>query len=259
MTKVRNEHPTCCLCLPIRLGVFLNAAVTIMSSVFMIFFKKHFEEAMRVFSGGYVLQSRVIIGFLELTGALWGVLGMIGTWQNKASYVRIYNYYQMTRCVCWASMFYTDIPVLLKCEMWQTDISQVMKEQGWNPIMYEIALSGRCYQERTSFLILSTLAFFFFVYLTAVNQKLQDMLEHEPKYLLRIPKDLPMGAFYTQSLGERSALLTEEKKHHLVGPPMGIRSGTEPGLGPPNQPYVREQMQQQHRQPQLGPQGTINL
>jgi len=39
-----------------------------------------------------------------------------------------------------------------------------------------------------------------------------------------------MGAFYTQSLGERSALLTEEKRNQLVGAP--IRSGTEPGLGP---------------------------
>lgn len=198
----------------------------------MILMKKHFEEVMRIFSGGYVLQSRVIIGFLELTGALWGVIGMIGTWQQKASYVRIYNYYQMVRCLCWSGMFFTDIPVLLKCEQWQTDIEGAMKEQGWNPIMYEIALSGNCAKERSLFFIFSTLAFVFFVYLTYINQKLQDMLQAEPKYLLRVPKDLPMGAFYTQSLGERSALLTEEKKSHLVGAPTGIRSGTEHGLGP---------------------------
>jgi len=159
--KAGDDHPMCCLCIPIRLGVFLNAAVTIASSIFMIFMKRRTEEYTRVFNGGYVLQSKVIIGFLELTGALWGVIGMIGTWQQKASYVRIYNYYQMTRCLCWAGMFYTDIPVLLKCELWQTDINQAMKEQGWNPTMYEIALSGNCVYERTLFLILSTSCFFF--------------------------------------------------------------------------------------------------
>lgn len=238
--KAGDDHPMCCLCIPIRLGVFLNAAVTIASSIFMIFMKRRTEEYTRVFNGGYVLQSKVIIGFLELTGALWGVIGMIGTWQQKASYVRIYNYYQMTRCLCWAGMFYTDIPVLLKCELWQTDINQAMKEQGWNPTMYEIALSGNCVYERTLFLILSTSCFFFFIYLTYINQQLQDMLENEPKYLLRIPKDLPMGAFYTQSLGERSALLTEERKNHMVGAP--IRSGTEPGLGPSNRPSNHHRM-----------------
>merc|ERR1719482_2565789 len=122
----------------------------------------------------------------------------------------------------------------MKCEMWQTDINQALKEQGWNPTMYEIALGGNCVKERTLFFILSFSAFFFFIYLTYINTKLQEMLQNEPKYLLRIPKDLPMGAFYTQSLGERSALLTEEKKHQLVGAP--IRSGTEPGLGRPSHP-----------------------
>lgn len=226
-----DEHPTCCLCIPIRLGVFLNAAFTIITSTLLILSKRHTEHYMRLINGGYVLESKVIIGFLELTGALWGIIGMIGTWQQRAVYVRIYNYFQMVRVVSWSFMFYIDIPVLMKCEMWQTDINQALKEQGWNPTMYEIALGGNCVKERTLFFILSFSAFFFFIYLTYINTKLQEMLQNEPKYLLRIPKDLPMGAFYTQSLGERSALLTEEKRNQMVGPP--IRTGFEPGRQPP--------------------------
>lgn len=184
---------------------------------------------MRIINGGYVLESRVLIGFLEMTGALWGVIGMIGTWQQRAVYVRIYNYFQIVRCVSWAGMFCIDIPVLMKCELWQTDINQAMKEQGWNPIMYEIALSGNCVRVRSLFFVFSFTAFFFFIYLTYINGKLQEMLQNEPKYLLRIPKDLPMGAFYTQSLGERSALLTEEKRSQLVGPAIRAPQGAGPG------------------------------
>jgi len=139
----------------------MNAAFTIVMSCFMIFSKRYIEHLTRVVNGGYVLQSRVIIGFLELTGALWGVIGMIGTWQQRAVYVRIYNYFQMARVISWFGMFCTDIPVLLKCEMWQTDIAGAMKEQGWNPIMYEVALSGNCVKERTLFFIFSFAAFFF--------------------------------------------------------------------------------------------------
>merc|ERR1719240_1252275 len=180
-----------------------------MISFLMIMFKDKVEDLTRVVAGGYVLQSRVINGFIEFTGCLWGVIGMLGTWKNKSSYVRIYNYYQMVRVASWIFMYFTDIPVLMECELWINDIDKAIQSRGWNPVMYQISLSGNCVRERTLFFIFSTLALFFFIYLTYVNQKLQNMLEDEPKYLLRIPKDLPSGAFYTQSLGERSALLSE--------------------------------------------------
>jgi len=231
---MEKRHPTCCLCIPLRLGVFLNAVFTVIGSISMIIAKRYTEDTMRIFSGGYVLQSRVIIGFIEVTGCMWGVLGIIGTWQNKASYVKIYNYYQMARVVSWIGMYYTDLPVLMSCELWIMDINKAIAEQGWNPVMYKIAFSGRCLQERWLFMIFSTLGLCFFIYLTYVNQVLQDMLEEEPKYLLRVPKDLPNGAFYTQSLGEKSTLLAQAnqpRQQGVVGQPVGgPGSGTGYGM-----------------------------
>jgi len=220
-------HATCCCCIPLRLGVFLNAIVTVFGSIVMVFSKHQTESAMRVFGGGYVIQSRVIIGFVEVTGCMWGVLGILGAWHNKASYVKIYNYYQIVRCCCWVLMYFTDLPVLMQCELWVTDIHKALEQQGWNPVMYEIAFSGQCYNERILFIICSTFGFFLFAYLTYVNQLLQDLLDEEPKYLMRIAKDLPNGAFFTQSLGEKASLQVKDQKYsasNVVGTPVRLSS-----------------------------------
>lgn len=202
---------TCCFCIPLRLGVFLNAIFTICGSIVMIFMKHQYDDALRVFGGGYAIQSRVLIGFIEVTGCMWGVIGMLGTWENRGSYVKIYNYYQMVRLGAWVLMYFTDLPVLMQCEMWVTDINRALKDQGWNPVMYRIAFSGQCYNERALFILCSTLGFFFFAYLTYVNLLYQDLLEEEPDYVLRVHKHSPNGAFFAQSLGEDSRLMKNDQ------------------------------------------------
>jgi len=209
----------CCFCIPLRLGVFLSAAFTIIISLVMIYSKHQFEDALRVFGGGYVIQSRVLISFIEVTGCVWGVIGMLGTWENRCSYVKIYNYYQMVRLGAWVLMYFTDFPPLMQCEMWATDINKALKEQGWNPVMYRIAFSGQCYNERALFILCSTLGFIFFAYLTYMNQLYQDLLDEEPNYVLRVSKNTSSnGAFFAQSVGEDTRLLKQDQK--FVGAPV---------------------------------------
>lgn len=183
---------------------------------------------MRIFGGGYVLLSRVIIGFLEVTGCVWGIIGLMGVWQCKEHFLEIYNTYQMIRVIVWCGMYITDGPVLWHCELWMTDIKAAIEMQGYNPIMYKIALEGRCQSERFYFFFFSSLSLLFFIYLTRVNQIYQEQLGEEPGYLLRIPKHNPGGAFYAESLGERKHLL---HGHDQVGPAIHAvsRSGTEKG------------------------------
>jgi len=206
-TAVRSGA-TCMFCIPLRLGIFINAIGTIIGSCFMIGMKHEFEENMRIFGGGYVLLSRVIIGFIELTGCVWGIIGAMGAWQCKERFLEIYNNYQMIRVAAWLGMYVTDGPVLWNCELWMTDIQAAIKSQGYNPIMYKIALEGRCAQERFYFFFFSSIGLMFFIYLTRINQVYQEMLAAEPAYLLRVPKYNAGGAFHAESLGERRYLLS---------------------------------------------------
>lgn len=182
---------------------------------------------MRIFGGGYVMISRVLIGFLELTGCVWGILGALGAWQCKEQYLRVYNTYQMARVLMWLGMYITDGPVLWHCELWMTDIKAAIEMQGYNPVMYKIALEGRCPQERFYFFFFSSVSLMFFIYLTRINQIYQEQLAEEPAYLLRVPKQNAGGAFCQESLGETRYLLRgQEQVGFAVKAP---RSGAEPG------------------------------
>jgi len=188
----------------------------------MIFMKHSFEENMRIFGGGYVLLSRVIIGFIEITGCVWGIIGLMGAWQCKERFLEIYNTYQMVRVAAWFGMYVTDGPVLWHCELWMTDIKAAIKMQGYNPIMYKIALEGRCVQERTYFFFFSSIGLMFFIYLTRINQIYQDMLNQELPYLLRIPKHNAGGEFYAESLGETRYLLRDHVGPAIHAPKFGL-------------------------------------
>jgi len=245
-----TQHSTICFCLPLRTAVFVNALGTVVLSILLFFFREVMDDGMRVFTGGYSLQGRVAVDLIEISGCLWGVIGIIGAVYLKTSYVRIYMYYQVARLFAWGVMYLTDVPLLWACELWMTDLELAAKLYGWNHIMYNLAVNSRCQEERFLFTTLSTLCLIFFVQLTWASQKLLNDLEEEPKYLLTLPKNTPNGAFYTQSLASRSLLAQQKEQrdraadrnpgsappggqmammNQWVGPPTGVT--TMPGFG----------------------------
>jgi len=211
----------------------MNGCFTILGSLFMIFFKRYAEDSMRMFGGGYVLFSRVVIRFIEVTGVFWGVMGVLGAWNMKEGYLEVYNMYQMVRCLAWIGMYVTDLPILMDCEMWLVDLNGAMKKYGWNPIVYKIALAGNCATERTCFIFFSSLGLIFFVYLTWVNQRLQNIISQENKYLIRLRATETSPAFFQNSNGERTRLLHHANDNkpgasHLVGKPVMAKHGADP-------------------------------
>merc|ERR1719387_888638 len=140
--NVINERglTLCCQCIPIRLGVFLIAAFAVLTGVVSGFGKALGVDTSALF-GGYVLQSKVLITFLELSGLVWGFMGMLGAKQCSSGFTQVFLYYQYVRMASWIGIFYYDLPALWTCETWLTDINSM----DWNPRMYEVAMQGECY------------------------------------------------------------------------------------------------------------------
>lgn len=214
-----QKLPSMCCCVPLRMGVFLNALATVVLS-FVGLVMHNSLHILHTFMGGYDLKSRVVVGAMECVGLVWGWVGVIGAWRNDAHYVRIFNYYQMFRIVVWIGMYFIDVPIMWNCELWITDINGALKQQGWNPLMYNIAMGGNCRRERISFFVGSTLCFFIFVYCWEAVSRFINDLEYEPRYLLRVPKEIPSGSFFAETVmeGERTLLAPElpEKPAQLL-------------------------------------------
>lgn len=201
-----QHMPVMCCCVPLRLGVFMNAFWTIVTSVFSLIYRKVASNEVVSINGGYSVWSRTLVSVMLLCGCLWGALGVLGTWENKTSYIKIFNYFQMFRVVAWCAVTIVDVPLLMNCEEWITNIDKALKDQGWNPVMYKVAMGGNCITERISFFAISFFCLMWFSYLLYEGKRYEDLLETEPRYLLRVPKGIPSGSFYAQGLNERSLL-----------------------------------------------------
>lgn len=188
-----------CLCLPLRSAVFFCALGTALLSLVLLALRGRADEALRACTGGYALQSRVIVDLLEVSGLVWGALGALGVLLLRSSYVRVFFYYQVVRLLAWLMMYLTDVPLLWSCELWRADLKEAATRYGWNDVMHEIAMNSHCQHERTTFLACSTLTLLCSIYFTMATKWLLLDFEQEPRYLLHLSKDHPSSAFYTHS------------------------------------------------------------
>lgn len=192
-------------CMPLRLGILLTALWTFFTSLLFIGDRPLFDSLLRQCTGGYGFSSGLAISAVEGSGVLFGLIGIFGAWDTKRQYVLTYNTWQYARLAAWAYMFYIDVPLLLQCEGWVDNVKKA-SEQGWNEVMYNVAIHGGCPSERTRFFTMSTLTFIFFAYVMNSTTQYLEVLDRIPKHLNRVPKDLSSGIYYAKPLGDRSYL-----------------------------------------------------
>jgi len=193
-------RPMCCTCIPVRLGVFLIAAFSVLTSVVMLF-AKAFGVDTSVAFGGYVLESKVMIAFLEVSGAIWGFIGVTGAWQCHSNSVSVFFYFQVARLVVWVGVFLFDLPALFACEAWVTNLAS---QTEWNPRMYEIAMEGKCFEKRLYFYLVNVPLFLLFAYFTHVTYEFIEMLNGGLPYSMSEKRC--HRAYVSASLAEKQPL-----------------------------------------------------
>mmetsp|Transcript_59951 Transcript_59951/g.111142 ORF Transcript_59951/g.111142 Transcript_59951/m.111142 type:complete len:420 (+) Transcript_59951:62-1321(+) len=207
-----KDHPTMCLCVPLRTGVFLSALNLTLFSLVAILQAEDSTERQRQLSknpfpnveGGYTTVSRVLVVLLNYAGVIFGILGMLGMFTLEPKYIRSYIGYKVSQVFAVVIIFFLDWPLLMGCTMWRDDYDKAMEEFGWNAGVYELAKHGKCWQDSRAFLIYNTFQFALCLYLVCVPGwgawKLLEEVEDEPNYVLRLPKDYPCNAFATRSV-----------------------------------------------------------
>lgn len=193
-----------CLCVPLRLGVLLAALLGFITSLIYVCNYSHWEWVFRHWVGGYTLASRVILGFIEVTGLWFTLLGMFGVWYQKRDHIFYFNMWQIARLLVWVPVWCLDGPVLGECESWVLNIDGMKAQYGWNPVMFDFAMSGACGDERQKFIACSIVLFVVFLYIICGVQQYLDLMSSVPKHMLHVPKGIPDTAFYAHSRGTRS-------------------------------------------------------
>lgn len=197
---------TCCICVPLRLGVLLVATATFLFSSLYVIDRGDWLNSFRQYVGGYALESSLALTVLEISGTVFGLLGIWGAYFCRPQYVEVYNWWQLARILEMFFMYYIDLPLIWNCEAWAGDIKGTTNKYRFNEYLYQVSVNGECTTERSGFLVHSVILLLAFMYAAWVTSRFHSYMTRLPKQLLRVPKDPTSGAFYAHSLGERVAL-----------------------------------------------------
>merc|ERR1719223_2211422 len=109
------------VCIPLRLGVFVTAAICFFCSVFYALDPDDFRYDFRGFIGGYEYRSKAVLGIAHWLGLLGAFAGMLGCWWQRYGYVFAFALWQGVRLAAWMYMYVRDIRILNDCESWVND------------------------------------------------------------------------------------------------------------------------------------------
>lgn len=232
---------TACCCVPLRTAVFLISVLSTVNAMVAFFFPRLLSDS-DYKAGGYSVQSRVVVGATQITGVFFGPIGCLGAYELNVSLLNTYNYYQLLRLGGMFFMFYTDIPLLADCNLWRTDLNAAIKQYGWNPAMYQVAMGNSCLQAQIDFALAAFFSLVIYTYLISLTRRLIWDTEQTPRYLLAMPRDTPNGSFvkFNRTQGRSK-------------PPYGSILGDAAPMGPKGKLESTTPGQQRNTQGLVGP------
>merc|ERR1719161_2952880 len=95
--------------------------------------------------GGYTALSTLFGKLVDYVGCVWGLWGIIGCWQMKEEYIKIYNYYNMFRLATWGFILYQDFPLLWNCEEWALDLDGAEKDMDGTQLCMQLVPVGSAF------------------------------------------------------------------------------------------------------------------
>lgn len=223
---------TCCLCIPIRLGVLLVSICVVLATAYYLY--NPTTHPCRHWLGGYTSLTQLIVGLTQGSGLFFGLVGAVGAYRNKKDFVTAFLMWQLAVLASQIFVFYKDVVALMPCETWVNDIADMTQGGKWNQIMFDIAMSAKCPSERQDYFVLSTLFKLLFLYVVYFTSSYLDSLNSVPKHLLSIHKDPAPGVFYADSRAAPNALIKPpvQQMHGYGGMVGGVPGAMGPMVGP---------------------------
>lgn len=145
-----------------------------------------FSDDSRFQSGGYNPHFNKMQIFFGAFGFAFGTIGLLGVYDDKPNWIRIYNYYQFAKLAVLAFVFVADQYTLQSCDGW---VSNINSHINYNPTLESISLLGLCKWVRTCYTIGFAFDFALNFYWANVSYDYCSKLEMNPPYLISFGKD----------------------------------------------------------------------
>mmetsp|Transcript_82349 Transcript_82349/g.209322 ORF Transcript_82349/g.209322 Transcript_82349/m.209322 type:complete len:223 (+) Transcript_82349:155-823(+) len=175
-----KDQGSCLFCVPLKIGCGLITAFHCFRALLcMAQFLRH---DVRFQSGGYnphTIHLQEGIGIFGLIFAPWGLLGIF---DNKPSWIRIFNRFQYVLLFVLVLVYCSDMVALRLCDGWATSLQAQLKP---NAPLYAISSKGLCALARFNYTVGFAVDFCVNLYFAQVVAMYIVKVESGPSYFIR--------------------------------------------------------------------------
>uniref|UniRef100_A0A6V0E4Q3 Uncharacterized protein n=1 Tax=Zooxanthella nutricula TaxID=1333877 RepID=A0A6V0E4Q3_9DINO len=212
MASHQRSLGECLLCVPLRYGVGLIALANCVYALLCVC--QIFLDDVRLQSGGYNPNTRHIQTVVGVAGVLFAPLGLLGAFDNKVTWLRMFYYYQVAKLVVLGLAFASDLVALRVCESWVRSLEASVHP---NPALYAASRQGLCEMARFYYVVGFLVDFGVNWYFAYATRDLFARLDANPAFMIRFGSEgdhLAPGSanhtqvtYYDEAMGEPVKLL----------------------------------------------------
>lgn len=166
-------------CFPARLLNFINGLLTLFFSLTLFILRERFD--LFFLGGGYIASSRMFLGISDFAGIWGGIFGAYAAYKNDSKWLSYFLYFQFYRFVNLIVCCIYDMPAITACELWLTNLHEMVNQVGFSPPLFKIAFEGRCEAERSAYISVTVLLLVLLFYLLFCGIMYRHQLQELPE------------------------------------------------------------------------------
>lgn len=205
----QKSFGVCCFCIPIRTGIALICLYHFCHAFVCLY--GLFAADIRLQSGGYNMvfdRVQVVVGAF---GIIFAFTGLLGVYDNKVTWIKVYNYFQFLKLATLVVVFLADLYTLRNCETWYNKLESQIQ---YNAAMDRVSRQALCEEVRLSYIVGWILDVSMNFYFAWVCNEYRAFVDHKPAYLIQFDKNpthLSITTFNSR-MGEPGSHLTHVSK-----------------------------------------------
>lgn len=172
-----RDHGTCCIFLPLKMGVSLVAMLVFVDSILCIL--ATFTGDIRFQPNGYSESFYHIPSVLGIFGVVLGFTGLLGIYDDKPGWLQWLVFFLVAKFVALGASSVADFMALRKCDSWLTSPERMVQD---NEQLTKLAEAGVCPWARLAYALGASVLLLFWGYCTYFTYIYWQQLECNPAY-----------------------------------------------------------------------------